>query len=314
MTTLFDYLKDTQNLVHDAKQKLLNPDDLKRYVNRARREVAMRTQCIRRLTPISGAIASFSVVSGGSAYTAPTLIISPPDFPSGTLPSPNGAQASAVAIVSSGSIASVSITSGGAGYFQPVATISDPTGSGAILTPVVSGLNRLNQGQEVYPFSLVDLSTFPGVASIYMVKSVSIIYANYRYSLPCESFTNYQAFIRNYPFQYQYVPTVCAQFGQGTDGSFYLYPLPSQAYQMEWDSMCLPSDLTSDQSIEALPQPWSEAVCYFAAHFCYLELQSFNAARGMLALFDQFCTRYGSYARSGRAINPYGGKYSRGMG
>ncbi len=272
----------------------------------------MRTQCIRRLTPISGSVRSASITAAGAGYTAPTVIISAPDFPSGGPVLPNGAQATAVATLAGGTIASVDITYGGAGYFQPIATISDPTGSGAEIALTLSGFNQLNAGQEVYPFSLVDLSMFPGVAAIYMVRSVSIIYANYRYSLPCPSFTDYQAFIRNYPFQFQYVPTVCAQFGQGTDGSFYLYPLPSQAYQMEWDSQCLPSDLVSNQNVDALPQPWSEAVPHFAAYLCYLELQSWNAARGQLALFDQFCTRYGSYARSGRQINPYGGKYNRG--
>lgn len=312
MTSLFDYMKDTQNLVHDAKQKMINPDDLKRYVNRARREVAMRTQCVRRVTPISGSIRSASITAAGSGYTAPTVILSAPDFPSGSLPLPNGAQATAVATLAGGSIASVDLTYGGAGYFQPLATISDPTGAGATIALNVTGINKLNQGQEVYPFSGVDLSMYPGVGSIYFVRGVSIIYSNYRYSVPILSFTDYQAYIRNYPFQYQYVPAVGSQVGQGTDGSFYLYPLPSQTYQHEWDAQCLPADLTSDQSVEVLPQPWSEAVPYHAAYFCYLELQNWNGARGMKNEFNEFCTRYGSYARAGRMTNPYGGKYNRG--
>lgn len=304
--SLFDYMKSTQRLIRDARQELINPQDLIEYVNVARREVAMRSQCVRRLTPISGSIKSIDIQNGGGGYTNPTVTITPPDFPSGNLPYPNGAQATAVCSMLGGVITSVNIIFGGSGYFQPLVTISDPTGTGAVLTPNLSGFNELQQGQEVYPFSNVDLSMFPGIDSIYMIRSVSIIYANYRYSLPCYSFSTYQANIRNYPFQYQYVPTICSQFGQGTDGSFYFYPIPSQAYQMEWDAFCLPSDLVSDNDFDAIPHPWTDAVKYFAAHQAFLELQNWNSARGMLDLFDQFVKRYGAYARPGRVSNPYG--------
>jgi hypothetical protein len=304
---LFAYMQQCQRLIRDSKQRLVDPADLVEYINTARREVAMRSQCIRRLPPITGSIKSVNVTLPGLGYTNPTVVVSPPDFPSGQGTFPNGAQATAMAqLGAGGTITGVQMTFGGYGYYQPTFTIVDPTGSGAVLTPNLTFIDQLNLGQEVYPFSAVDLSMFPGVGSIYMVKSVSIIYANYRYSLPCYSFSTYQAFIRQYPFQYQYVPTVCCQFGQGTDGSFMVYPLPSQAYQLEWDCFCLPSDLLDDQSVEAIPQPWTDAVKYFAAHLAALELQNFNSAVGYLKLFDQFVTRYGSYARPGRVTNPYG--------
>lgn len=44
---LNEYLKQTQRFLRDATQQFLNPQDLISYVNRARREVAMRAQCIR---------------------------------------------------------------------------------------------------------------------------------------------------------------------------------------------------------------------------------------------------------------------------
>jgi hypothetical protein len=306
MGALNTYLKQTQRFLRDQSQQFLNPGDLIDYVNRARREIAMRAECLRVLTPISGSVVSVTVTAPGSGYTAPTVTISAPDFPSGTLPKPNGDQATALAIVQSGTIAAIDVQYGGYGYFQPQVTITDPTGTGATATATVSYINEIVQGQEVYPFSAVNLAAFPGVASIYMIKSVSLIYSNYRYSLPCYSFSTYQAMIRQYPFQYQWVSTFCAQYGQGTNGSFYMYPLPSQTYQLEWDCFCLPSDLITDLSAEALPAPWTEAVPYFAAHLAYLELQNFNFAKGYLDLFDQFMHRYSAYARPGRVTNPYG--------
>jgi hypothetical protein len=304
---LNEYLQQAQRFLRDAKQEKVNADDLRSYVNRARREVAMRAECIRVLTPISGQIIGWTVTDPGSGYSAfPTLTVSAPDFPSGTGPFPNGDQATATAAIIGGTFSAVNSVYGGAGYFQPQMTITDPTGTGASVTPVMSFINQLEQGREVYPFSSVDLSQFPGVESIYFARSVSIIYANYRYSLPVYSFSTYQAMIRQYPFQYQYVPTFAAQFGQGTSGSLYMYPLPSQVYQYELDCSCLPQDLLTNNSVEAIPGPWTDAIPYFAAHLAYLELQNFNYAKGYFDLFDTMMNRYGSYARRGRVSNPYG--------
>lgn len=307
MTTLNTYMQDVQRLLREAKQTLSNPDDLRIYINRARREIAMRSQAIRVLTPISGSVVTCTVTDGGSGYTeSPTVTITDPDFPSGNWVDPNGQTATAVATVQGGVIVGIDITYGGAGYFQPTVEITDTTGTGATATVEVSTINILNQGQEQYRFSDIDLSAFPGVESVYFVRGVSLIYSNYRYSLPCYPFSVYQSHIRQYPFQYQYVPTFAAQFGQGVNGSFFFYPLPSQTYQMEWDCQCIPSDLENNQSVEALPAPWTDAVMYFAAHIAMLELQNFNAAKGFLELYEKFAQRYSDYARAGRVTNPYG--------
>jgi|SRR5579872_205217 len=306
MTTLFDYLKQCQRFFHDSKQEQIDPADLIEYVNRARREVAMRSMSVRILTPITGQVVNYSITNPGIGYTNPTVSISSPDFPSSAPPFPNGAQATASAIVTNGSITQINNLYGGQGYFEPVITVNDPTGTGATVVPQMSFINELNQGQELYPFSAVNLTAFPGVSAIYMVKSVSLIYSNYRFSLPCYSFSTYQAMIRQYPFQYQYVPTFCAQFGRGTAGSFYCYPLPSQTYQMEWDAFCLPSDLTTDQDYEVIPAPWTDSVPFLATYYSYLEAQNFNYAMGYKKEFDEWMSRQSKYAQPGRVSNPYG--------
>lgn len=307
MASLNTYLEQTQRFLRDQRQELLNPGDLREYVNRARREVAMRAQCLRVLTPISGAVTSASIVATGSGYSSsPTITITAPDFPSGGTINPGGAQATAAAIVQSGTISSVDITYGGAGYFQPSATVTDATGDGASVSLTVSSPNVLVANQEVYPFVDVNLDAFPGVESVYMIKSISILYSNFRYSLPCYSFSEYQAKLRRYPVGYSWVPVCCSQFGQGVSGSFYVYPVPSTTYQYELDCLCIPSDLTTNLSDEALPLPWTEAVPYMCAYLCYLELQNYNAAKFYLDQFDMFVNRYSTYARPGRAITMYG--------
>jgi hypothetical protein len=306
MADLNFYLKQTTRFLHDARQNVLNPEDLIDYINAGRREVAEKTQCVRRLTPISGAVTSAKVLTGGSGYTNPVAAISAPDFPSGTSPFPNGAQAQATAVQSGGVITAVYINYGGSGYFEPQVTISDPTGSGASAVLTVQGVNKLSPGQESYSFSDIDVTMFPGVDSVYAIKSVSVIYANYRYSLPMYAFSVYQAKIRQYPFQYQYVPCFASQYGQGNQGSFYAYPIASQVYQWEFDCFCVPQDLADNQSVDVIPKPWDDAVAYWAAYLAYLELQNLNAANYYMKLFDDIVLRKSNYARVGRAVNPYG--------
>lgn len=309
--TLHDYQQDVQRLLREQKQILANPTDLTRYINRARREVAMRSQAIRFLTPISGAILSCAVTDGGAGYSAtPTVTISEPDFPSGGVNSPNGRQATATATVQAGIIVGIDITDGGAGYFQPIVTITDTTGADATATLAVEAISQLNTGQEQYRYSDIDVSSMSGVESVYFVRSASIIYSNYRYSLPSYSFSTYQARIRNYPAgSYQYVPTFFSQFGQGASGTLFFFPLPSQVYQLELDCQCLPSPLVTNQSVEVLPEPWTDAVMYFAAHFFYLEAQNLNGAKGCLELYERFAQRYSDYSRAGRITNPSGGRW-----
>lgn len=304
--SLFTYAQALRTRLADQKMEIFDEGDLINHINSARREIARQCQCLRALTPISGSVTQITVTNPGTGYTNPTVTISYPDFPSGYGESPNGRQATATAEIWTGGINTINVTDGGSGYFQPIVTITDPTGTGATATIALSPFMVLTEGREVYKFADIDLSTFPGYGEVYMIKSVSLIYANYRYSLPFYDFSTYQSKIRQYPFQYQYVPTVFSQYGQGASGSLYLYPLPSQEYQCELDCFCTPQDLLTDQDVEALPDPWTEAVTYMAAYYAYMSVQNMNSARAQLELFEMFCTRYGVQSRPGRWTSPYG--------
>ena len=307
MASLFTYQSEVQKWLRETKQDLINPANIVNYINRARREVAMRTQSLRVLTTSSAPIQTASVITGGTGYSnSPTITITPPDFPSGAGANPNGAQATAAAIVTGGVIAAVDITYGGDGYFQPIATVTDVSGVGATVTLQTAPINVLTVGREVYPFSGIYLGASPGVKSVFAIRSVSVVYANYRYGLPVYSFSVYQQQVRQYPYQFQYVPSFCSQFGQGAAGSLYMYPLPSETYQYEVDCYCLPTDLKTNQDYEAIPDPWTDAISYFATHLAYLELQNYNAAALYLKLYNDQLLIYSQSSRIGRVVNPYG--------
>lgn len=304
---LSKYLQDTTRLLRDFNQRDFNPRDLTSYINTARREVAGRSQCIRVLTPVCGAVQTISVTNGGSGYSSnPTVTISAPDFPSAAPPYPTGSQATASAIVQGGVITAINVDYGGSGYFQPSVTITDDTGTGAEAEADVPGLNLLNIGQEIYQFSDIDISTFPGVESVIAVRGISVIYSNWRYSLVYRSFSTFQAQIRSYTQSYQYIPSIFTQFGQGTDGSLLFYPQPSQQLQCEMDCMCLPSDLVDDQSYEAIPNMWRDGIKYYAASLAMFSAQNYNSAAAMEAEFDKYISRYANYAQLPRRTNPYG--------
>jgi hypothetical protein len=303
---LFEHMEQVQRFIHDSTQQMIDPQNLITYVNKARREVAMRAQCVRVLTPITGPISDYSIVSSGSGYINPIVAVSAPDFPSGVAPTPNGAQATATAFVQNGTIAGINSVYGGDGYFQPQVVVTDVAGTGASVAAITVPLNVLNRGQEVYPFSGVNLSRNPGVKSVYSVKGISIIYSNYRYSLPVYSFSVYQAKIRQYPFQFQWVPSMATQYGRGTAGSFYTYPIASQTYQFELDCLCIPKDLTADQDLEVIPDPWTDAVPFLAAYYAYLELQNLNAGNFYLMQFNDWVSRFSQHTLPGRSTNPYG--------
>jgi len=304
---LFEYQQQIQRFLRDQRQRQINPDDLISYINRARREIAMRTQSIRIVPPTSGAIVAIHVTNPGSGYTSPTVVISAPDYPNHTLVNPNGAQATADAIVIGGQIASVSVSYGGDGYQQPVAAIIDPTGIGATLSVEVEPIWTTNAFQEIYNLSDIPVGHFPGVKSIFAVRGIALIYANYRYALPCYPWSIYQAFIRQYPRQYIYVPTFCTRFRPGAQGSWNFYPIPSTVYPWDWDCLGLPANLEDDESEEALSEPWTDAVPYLGASLAMEELQNLNAARYYQDKYDTYVKRYSGYAQPGFVTNPYSG-------
>ncbi len=303
---LFSYMETTQGFLRDRAQKNISPEDLRRYVNRARREIAMRSQCLRVVPPTSGSVETIQVATPGSGYTNPTVIISAPDLPNGKLPYPNGAQATATAQQIGGRISNVSMSFGGDGYAMPTATITDPTGHGATLTVQTSPISTFNPNQERYNFADFPISSQAGIKSVLSVLDVAIVYNNLRFVLIRKSFSDYQAYIRNYPFQYSYVPVVYCQLGDGTTGAILAYPFPSQQYPFEPDCLCIPSDLATDQDFEAIPGPWTEGIPYLAAYYAYLEMQSFNNARFYLEFFEKMTLRYSIYARPRMIVNPYG--------
>jgi len=315
MGALYGYMQATQRLLSDEVQAVYSLDDLENYIQQGREEVAMQGQCIRRTTPISGSIMALQVVNPGSGYTNPTIQISPPDSPQGLLPYPTGAQATGTLQQIGGQISNGSVSFGGSGYYAPAATVVDPTGTGAVVQPIVSPVSQTTYGQETYQFADFPMSMYPGVGPIFAARSVSVQWTQWQYSISFVSFSKYQALVRQYVSSFFAPPVIGCQFGQGTDGSFKLYPLADQNYQLTLDALCLPLPLLDDQSPEAIPDPFTRAVPYYAAHLALLGRASMFPQYSQLAmayfnpkdggLFGMYLRRACAFTQPGRVSSFY---------
>lgn len=275
------YLQFTQRLIGDPRGEEFNVFDLIDYINQARGQVAAQGECMRLLTPITSGVRSVEGITPGAGYTdVPTVTVSVPDLP--------GVTAIVQAILSGTQIVGYAVIDQGSGYlFPPTITVS---GGGAVLdAEAIAHLGYVNNAvldKAVYEFRDVPVSTLqPGYGSILAVRSVAIIWDNVRYVGNYLSFSKMQALVRSYTSgNFLYTPFWFSQFGQGDAGSLYLYPEPDQTYPVEWDCLCLPKDLVSDQDYEAIPRPWTDAVPYYAA---WLALSS-TADPARIGLADRY--------------------------
>lgn len=92
------------------------------------------------------------------------------------------------------------------------------------------------------------------------------------------SWEELQALARIYSVGVFSYPYMAAKQGDGTNQVLYLFPVPNQALEMEWDVTCLPAPLFIDANYEALPSNFTDAVPLLAARYCYLNSQRYGSA------------------------------------
>jgi len=285
--TLADYQTEVTELLHDPNNTYFAIADVNNYINRARLRIAGTTQCIRLLLS-GGTITAISIASGGTGY-AGTITVAIAGA---------GQQATATATQSGGIINTITLTNGGWGYITGTAvtvTVSGSGGgSGATFNVTVDQSLTTVPGQEVYQFTTADTLAqnqilIPGVFGLMGVFSVAIAYganAAMKPILDYRIWSDFQAQLRSYNTGLRNYPTIWSQYGYGNDGSIYVWPLPSTASQMDWDSWCLPLVLTATATPEAIQYPWTTCVSYYAAYLAFFNAQRFDDADRMKKEYD----------------------------
>ena len=293
---LSDYITQLQFLLHDQTNADFSQAELINAINNAREVTALDFQCCRTgyLTPpfgvanagsynpvsivanqevypltgapgsvLNGQIVGASVTAGGTNYTAATTVTFPA-APSG------GTTALAVPVIAGGIITSINVTQWGTGY-----------------TPVIP----LISGAALPAITITDSGGGTGATArtvmfnnVFNVVSISNIWGNQRYMLRFRGFTLFQAYMRSQLSFYQR-PTIWTI--HPSNSTVIIQPPPDQPYQTEWDTLQTPIPLVNltDFEVQILP-PFTDAVKYYAAHYCLNKLQNFNQSEFYLKLYS----------------------------
>jgi hypothetical protein len=147
-------------------------------------------------------------------------------------------------------------------------------------------------GQREYSFATISIGnpTVTGIAGAFNVRRLNYVVGDgeqYVTPRPWEWFDQY---CLNNPVPIDpsgtpgaHPPTSWAQYGQGSaapsggsgqSGSFYLDPIPDDIYTLRGDCACYPVTLADDNTVEAIPYPFTDAVPFFAAYYCLLSSQT----------------------------------------
>lgn len=278
---LSSYLQNTRDLLHDANGNFYTDAQLTRWINRARRQVATDGQCVRILPPSTGSVSAITVAGGGSGYTTGTVTVAAPDSAG-----PGYTRALAAPTFSGGLLSSVAVNAQGTGYVAVPAVTVTGNGTGASALAVLTQHVTTIAGQEVYSIATIAgiiQSLYPGAGDILGIQGISISWGAQKPTLRRCDFSTMQAQLRAWQGGMQGPPSVWAQLGQGSTGSFYLWPVPVQVTRMDVDCYCTVVDLVGASVPDLIPEPWSEPAQYYAAMLAYQNAQRPDDARGMLS-------------------------------
>lgn len=124
-----------------------------------------------------------------------------------------------------------------------------------------------------------------GYKSINDVFGVAVSWANFRPAMRWMPWDELQAYARSYATLVSSYPLAWSNFGSGTSGQVWLWPPPSQNCEMEWDCTCLPFDLVTDDTYDAIPDSFTDGVKYYAAGMAMLGSFRYQQADVMFKLF-----------------------------
>lgn len=300
---LATYTDQVLSTLNDPRNAFYSSTNITNWINRGRTQVSKQSFCVRRLTPSSGSVLSITVTSAGSGYSTATVTISGPDAQGGG----TFVQALATATLGGGLVTAITITVPGSGYVAvPTVTITG-NGTGATATATLTPHWTTIQGQEVY--NLADATTVlsyyeDGLQAVIGVLDIAVSWGGTKPNLVNMPWSSFQAYCRSIN-QGQSWPSVWSQYRLGENGSIYLFPIPSGLYQMEWDCFCTPKALSNTQTVDVIPDNWTDSVVYYACYQAYLNAQRRDDANDMFQRYQRALYEASAYSQPPRTPNYY---------
>lgn len=300
--TLQDYLNNLRTIIHDTNSSDFSDATLTNFINQARTRVAEDTHCVRGFLSITGGSA-LNTIRGQENYNY------------------------------NGTIGGVNLTSGGAGYTNPAITFTNAvgdTGTGAtanavVTNGVITNIFMTNWGQGYGLAPTVNIvggggngaaATATALTNILDIISIAVLWGAERIMHGFLGFSAFQTLCRQLTFE-QDVPSIYT-LHQGVQQAF-LFQVPDQAYQMEWDILTLPTPLISNTQVDAqIFAPWNDLVQLYAAHLCHASLGNYQMADywytgrpSAPGKYDSRVVQLPARAYSRRVFNPYRTYYKR---
>ena len=96
---------------------------------------------------------------------------------------------------------------------------------------------------------------------------------------------DFQAYCRAYAVLNTSYPSVWAVYGDGSFGEIWMFPIPSQAGDIEADVFCLPKYLNTNDDFEAIPREFRKGVKFVAAKTAFMASGRYAQAEVMEQAF-----------------------------
>lgn len=136
------------------------------------------------------------------------------------------------------------------------------------------------QGVGVFSFSSITLSG-SGYEEPLSIRQIWVSLGSGRTPMYARPFPWFSQYSLGAIVQDTGIPKNWAQQGQGADGTLYVYPIPDWTRNLILDLTAVPADLTSDASVDVIPDLFTLAVPYYAAYLAYLSAQRPDDAGNM---------------------------------
>lgn len=166
-------------------------------------------------------------------------------------------------------------------------------------------------GQREYAFSSLNLGVLAttGIQGVIHVRRIQCDVASGQKWITPRPWEWFDLYSLNNPLPGSGFPTSWSQYKQGAatgagsaaSGSFFIDPLPDDAYTLRCDCVCYPIDLATNATVEAIPYLWTDAIPFFAAYYAYLASQTSARQADAERMFQHYTT---FLERARKASNP----------
>lgn len=164
-------------------------------------------------------------------------------------------------------------------------------------------------GQEKYPYSFAAqyaAQSNAGIQSVYDVTSIAVSWGSMRPALNYLPWEDFQAYCRSYSYLVTSYPTMWSNDGDGENANVWMFPVPCQALEMEWQVLCSPTPIYTNSDYDSIPAPWVRSVKFYAAYLAFLGRQQMQQAELNLNLFNRSTVVGRGATDHGRVTNWYG--------